>query len=236
MFVYLALEIFAILIPLIYSYDRKLQFYLKLKMVAISLIVVGSFYVAGDIIFTKYGIWGFNPKYHSGILLLNLPLEEWLFFVVIPYASIFLHDTLVYLFPKLILSTRITRGVSLFLVAFLILVIITNFPKSYTSVYLSVAVFAILLALISSSAILNRFYLTFIIILIPFFLVNSVLTGSFISEPVVWYNNAENLGVRIFTVPVEDISYAFSLILFNLLLINKLVSHSGKKLSNSNFI
>ena len=229
MFVYLALEICAILIPLIYSYDRKLQFYLKIKAVAISLLFIGSFYIAGDIIFTKYGIWGFNPKYHCGILLMNLPVEEWLFFIVIPYASLFLHDTLIYLFPQAKLSNRQTNIVSAFLIIGLGFLVITNLHKAYTSTYLTVSIFAIILAFFISPQILSRFYLTFMGILAPFFLLNSVLTGSFIDEPVVWYNNLENLGIRIFTVPVEDVGYAFSLILFNLLMVSKLEAFYEKK-------
>jgi len=228
MYVYLALEIFAILVPLIYSYDRKLQFYVKIKSVAVSLVIVGSFYILADILFAKYGIWGFNPKYHSSIVLFKLPLEEWLFFIVIPYASLFLHDTLVYLFPNVQLSNWQTKVVSAVVVMILGAVVFFNTDKAYTAIYGSVTIFAIFLASIGSSQLLNRFYLTFIVILVPFFLVNSVLTGSFIPEEVVWYNNSENLGLRIFTVPVEDISYAFSLILFNLLLINKLEGRFSK--------
>jgi len=228
MYVYLALEIFAILVPLIYSYDRKLQFYVKIKSVVVSLVVVGSFYILGDILFTKYGIWGFNPRYHSSIVLFKLPLEEWLFFIVIPYASLFLHDTLVYLFPMAQLSNWQTKVISAIVVVILGAVVFLNTDKAYTAIYGSVTIFAIFLASIGSSQLLNRFYLTFMVILVPFFLVNSVLTGSFIPEEVVWYNNSENLGVRIFTVPVEDISYAFSLILFNLLLINKLEGRFSK--------
>ncbi len=224
MSLYLALEIVAIVVPLLFSYDRKLQFFLKLKSVMLSLLFVGSFYVVGDILFTKYGIWGFNPKYHSGILIFDLPLEEWMFFIVIPYASIFLHDTLIYLFPSQKLSDRYTKAASLVLVLFLTICVLLNLDKAYTSLYLCVAILAIVLCYLFSPTILSRFYLTFLIILIPFFLVNSVLTGSFIAEPVVWYNNAENLGIRILTVPVEDISYAFSLILFNLIGISKLDS------------
>jgi len=232
MSVYLILEIFAILVPLIYSYDRKLRFYVKIKSVVLSLVFVGSFYILGDILFTKYGIWGFNPRYHSNIVLLKLPLEEWLFFIVIPYASLFLHDTLIYLFPNICLSNWQSRIVSAILVVCLGLVVFMNIEKAYTAIYGSIAIFAIFLASLGSSQLLNRFYLTFMVILIPFFLVNSVLTGSFIPEEVVWYNNSENLGIRIFTVPVEDISYAFSLILFNLLLINKLEGFFAKGSKN----
>ena len=94
----------------------------------------------------------------------------------------------------------------------------------------------VVLASFTPEHILSRYYLTFLVILIPFFLVNSVLTGSFIAEPVVWYNNSENLGIRIFTVPVEDLSYAFSLILFNLMVINKLVVYFEKRAVNSRMI
>ena len=49
-------------------------------------------------------------------------------------------------------------------------------------------------------------------ILIPFFIVNGLLTGSFIIDEIVWYNNNHNLGLRIGTIPIEDIFYGFSLL------------------------
>ena len=49
--------------------------------------------------------------------------------------------------------------------------------------------------------------------LVPFAIVNGVLTGSFIPGEVVWYNDSQNLGIRIATIPIEDFAYAFSMIL-----------------------
>ena len=43
-----------------------------------------------------------------------------------------------------------------------------------------------------------------------------MLTGSWIENEVVWYNNQENLGFRLMTIPIEDSVYAFTLILTNL--------------------
>jgi len=83
-------------------------------------------------------------------------------------------------------------------------------------------IIALIISFLDKSFLINKFYITFLVILVPFLLVNGILTGSFIKQEVVWYNDHENLGIRIFTIPVEDFGYAFSLILFNLLLISKL--------------
>lgn len=60
---------------------------------------------------------------------------------------------------------------------------------------------------------LAQFLPTFLIILLPFLLVNGILTGSFIENQVVWYDNTENIGVRIFTIPIEDTMYALGMLL-----------------------
>jgi lycopene cyclase domain-containing protein len=65
--------------------------------------------------------------------------------------------------------------------------------------------------------------------LIPFILVNGVLTGSGIADQVVWYNNLENCGVRFFTIPIEDATYAFTMILSTLYITDYL--ESRKKVS-----
>ena len=45
--------------------------------------------------------------------------------------------------------------------------------------------------------------MAYLIVQIPFGLVNGVLT----SLPVVWYNDLENLGFRLVSIPVEDTMY-----------------------------
>jgi lycopene cyclase domain-containing protein len=220
MSLYLILEILAISIPLILSFDKKVRFYGLWKYLFPSIIITGVLFISIDIIFTKLGIWGFNPAYHSKIMILNLPLEEWLFFIVIPYASLFIHFVLIAYKPDLFLSNKVTRILSGTLTVILVLVMAFNPEKTYTLVYFSVTVIVTLIDLLSKARVLNRFFISFLIILVPFFIVNVILTGTFINEEVVWYDGSEILGISLLTIPVEDISYAFSLILLNLLLMS----------------
>jgi len=215
---YTILLLGSILVPLVLSFDKKLQFYRQWKYLVPSLLIVAFVYITFDYYLTAQGVWGFNPRYHAGVLWLGLPLEEWLFFILIPYASIFLHDSIVVYFNTLKLGRHLTQTVSTILIVLSLAVVALNPGKTYTVYILATTVVALLLSMFDKSALISRFYITFPVILIPFVIVNGILTGSAIDEPVVWYNNEANLGLRFITIPIEDFAYAFSLILFNLLL------------------
>ena len=90
--------------------------------------------------------------------------------------------------------------------------------KWYPVINFGYAMLLIPLALKYNTELMQRYFLTFLIMLIPFFIVNGILTGSFIDDQVVWYNNDENLSIRMFTIPIEDSIYAFTMILSNLVL------------------
>jgi lycopene cyclase domain-containing protein len=64
----------------------------------------------------------------------------------------------------------------------------------------------------------SRLLFAYIVVLVPFFIVNGLLTGTGLKEPVVWYNNQENLGIRMLTIPVEDTIYGFLLVGLNITL------------------
>lgn len=205
-----------------YSFEKKMRFIQHWKAVLLSLTMVASIFLLWDAIFTANGVWGFNPDYHLNLLLFGMPLEEWLFFFCIPYASIFIHYALGYFKPNALLSEKTTRILTFLLILSLLPLVIIHSDKAYTFVNYTFLIFVLAIGLRYGITILRRFYIAFLIILIPFFIVNGVLTGTGLEAPVVWYNNAENLGIRLGTIPIEDIGYAFTMLFGNVFLIEKL--------------
>jgi lycopene cyclase domain-containing protein len=188
-------------------------------------------FIPWDVIFTINGIWGFNPDYFLNTKILSLPLEEWLFFICIPFACVFTHYALLLYFPKMKLGENSSKSIAVGLILTLVFVLIFNYDKWYTLVNFSLAIPLTLIVLKYNPKLLQHFFLTFLVMLIPFFIVNGVLTGSWIENQVVWYNNAENLGIRMGTIPVEDSIYAYSMILMSLFFFELL---SSRHISDQN--
>lgn len=226
-YTYLFINAASLAIPLAFSFERRIQFFGQWKFWSLSIIIPGAFFIAWDVIFTNWGIWGFNSSYITGVYLLDLPIEEWLFFFCIPYACLFTYTALNHLFLKEI-NRRVTALITFSLAGILLLVLCFNMDKAYTSTTFSLLLLALLVHYwwIPGSY-LGKFYIVYAFILIPFFIVNGVLTGSFIEGEVVWYNNQENLGLRIFTIPVEDTFYGMLLILMNVTIFESLKKRSA---------
>jgi len=222
MWLYIILLLCSLSVPLVLSFDKKLHFYKQWRYIIPSILIIAVFYILADIYLTKLGVWGFDSRYHLNILVANLPLEEWLFFLFIPYACLFLHESIVLYFPGLKLNLIWTRILIIILILMAFAVVLFNFNKIYTVYIFSLVIAALLLSLVDTTNQISRYFISFLLILIPFIVVNAILTGSFLHHQVVWYNDQENMGIRILTIPVEDVGYAFSMILFNLLLIPQL--------------
>jgi len=204
-------------IPLLYSFFG-LDFIKKWKNFTLSTTIIALFFLIWDLLFTQKGVWGFNHDYCVGIYLFQIPLEEFLFFFIIPFCSVFTHYAFFYAFPRVRLNQKITLVIAVSLIILCIILIVTNFDKAYTFVNFSFLLVILTLGLIHNQKLLQQFFISFLIILIPFFMVNGMLTGAITDNPIVWYDNIENLGIRLGTIPVEDIGYAFSMLFGNLLI------------------
>ncbi len=217
---YLYVLLFSFAIPFAYSFDSKLGFYALWKYVIPSLIIVMIPFLLWDYFFVEYGYWGFTSKYITGWMLLNIPVEEMLFFVVIPYCCIFTYYALKHYYPNVFISDRVTQTIGYSICTLSVILSILFFHKAYTVVNFVLLGVVTYIALIYFKHVLAVYLWVFLIIMIPFFIVNGLLTGFAIEDEVVWYNESAIIGLRLFTIPFEDIFYAFSLILSNLILID----------------
>ena len=215
-FVYLLVNFFAVIVPLLFSFHPKIKFYKHWKAFFIAAGIVAIIFLLWDFIFTRLGVWSFNPRYVTGIFLSGLPVEEILFFICIPFSCVFTYYCLDK-FYKLNWPTRTEAFFCIALSVGLLIAGITWVDKLYTSVtFISTAVVCLLLKFAAKIKWLGKAVTVYAVLLIPFLIVNGLLTGTGLEEPVVKYNNAENLGIRLFTIPIEDVVYGFELILLNL--------------------
>lgn len=218
MSLYLWINLLSISVPFLFSFHPRLKLYKDWGSLFLSTFLAMTPFIIWDVIFTQKAIWGFNEVYVTGIYFFGLPLEEILFFVCIPYACVFTHYALIELYNLFKLSVKHTKYISFALFGIFTLVLLFHLDKAYTRLDMVFVLLILALVYQFNFKLLQRFYITFLFMLIPFFIVNGILTGTGIENEIVWYNDLENLGIRIFTIPIEDAVYAFSMLLLNLFL------------------
>ena len=219
--IYFYILLFSIAIPLFYTILFK-DFIKFWKYFIISTALVAAIFLIWDYFFTAIGVWSFNNDYCLGIEMLGMPLEEWLFFLIIPFCSLFIHYCAITVNPNFKFNKKASFYLTLTLIVLVFTVAIANSAKYYTAVNFFILAMVLSMGLLFFRSHLQKFYASFMVILIPFFIVNGILTGSFIETPIVSYNDLENLGIRLFTIPVEDIGYAFSMLFGNLMIFETL--------------
>ncbi|MFK7970200.1 MAG: lycopene cyclase domain-containing protein [Bacteroidia bacterium] len=210
---YLFLNIGTILFPFLLSFDKKVAFWRSWKALVFPMLASASIFLIWDACFTHWGVWGFNDDYLLGIYILKMPIEEWLFFITIPYACVFVYACLNAYITRDFLG-KYRAQITYVLLIMSALILIFNWEKAYTSwTAVGIIVWLGTLWFVHKPSWLGRFYLSWLVCMIPFALVNGVLTAL----PVVWYNDLENLDVaRLGTIPVEDPFYGMLLLLMNI--------------------
>ena len=213
MSLYFKVLLFSFIIPFIFSFHQKIKFYKFFKQIAASLSLVGFFFIIWDIYFTKIGVWGFDKKHHSSIMLSNLPLEEVLFFFIIPFVCVF---TYFVLSEKKVLNLNINTIFLKLICILLIVFAVLFFKNAYTVSVLILTILILLYIIYYRPDWIGYFFSMYLIIhAFPFLLVNGVLTGYITDLPPVWYDSNNIIGVRLGTIPVEDFLYSFILLFLN---------------------
>lgn len=196
--------------PFALSFDKKVAFYKEWRFVFLAALIVAVPFLIWDELFTQWKVWGFNPIYLLKIYLGQLPLEEVLFFVVIPYNFIFILKVIQAYFP----NRNQKRFAPLFAFAFMISAIVWMLLHSdnyYT--FLATFLTAVLTIFLRNKIWYQDFMWAYLLCLIPFFIVNGVLTGAVTPEPIVWYSEQHIIGWRMISIPFEDLYYNYALLL-----------------------
>ncbi|ACP54435.1 lycopene cyclase domain-containing protein [Saccharolobus islandicus] len=189
---------------LILSLFVRRNYFQLLKSIAI----VSPLYLFWDFLATWKDSWSFNPKYVMGIYVINLPMEEVMFFLVTPFATLLIFD-----FVMNSVRDREVKWVQKVIITTIPLLIITLpfvFNYSYTFIdFLYLIMSFIISLLIARDLLVSRNFWIFIgLSYIPFLLFDYFLT----SDPVVIYGPNSILGIRFITIPVEDFIYSFSML------------------------
>ncbi|NUO01894.1 MAG: lycopene cyclase domain-containing protein [Saprospiraceae bacterium] len=210
---YLYLHLFTV-VPIVFlSFDKNVHYYKNWRFLFPAIALVAMVFIGWDVFFTVKGIWGFNDQYVLGLFLSELPLEEWMFFITVPFACVFIYECLNFYVKKDWLL-RFDQPISIFLSALFLVIGFLNWPRMYTATtFILAGAFLLWHFLTVPNSYRTRFYLAYAVSWIPFLLVNGVLTGAYTEYPVVIYNPEEYLGIRITAVPIEDSVFGFILFL-----------------------
>ena len=210
---YLLLNAFIIAVPLALTGDKRTAYYRQLPALGFSIGVVSSSYLIWDVIVTARGEWSFNGKYLTGLHVLNIPLEEMLFFITVPFSCLFIYEVVLYATKET--SFKLPDFVLLTVIISLIACAIALRDQGYTSkALLSCGFFLVVAFLLDRPQLKSKqYWLWLALCYVPFLIINSILTAM----PVVEYNPAAIFGLRIFTIPVEDFFYNYAMLSFYLL-------------------
>jgi len=211
-FLYLGLMLFSMSYPLAQSFERRLKYYKNWRGLFIGICIMMLVFIPWDIWFTDIGVWWFNDDYITGVKLWLLPLEEWLFFIIVPFACIFIHEVLKHFISKDLLI-KTANPFFITLIPILLAVGLMNLDRLYTALTFISTALALVYLVYRKPVWRGRFLMTYLVCWLPFLLINGALTGNFTQDAVVNYNPEEFLGYRVTTIPIEDSVYNLLMLL-----------------------
>ncbi len=219
---YLIIDLMTFGGPLFISIIGKVKYLKNYRSFIPAIVIVAIPYIIWDMLVTGLD-WHFNPSYVLSIRIVDLPIEEVMFFIVVPFAMLFVYEYIRYYLQEKTMSEK--RAYYVFVPIFAISIALTIL--SYGIQYLFLAMLSIDILFIFEIATKfhmfrsRNFWIYMLMGLIAFLIVNYFLT----SIPVVEYYHSKILSTsywngRITTIPVEDFIYNFSLLSFYLFFYN----------------
>ncbi len=219
---YLLLLFIMAVVTLFLFVKKTIVFFTEIKYMIPAIIFSGAIFILLNLRLLETGIISFNSNYLAGKYLLNLPIEEWLFLLIISLFSFS-----VYILVNVNLANF--DKPNLFLIISVILLLFFGFEAWISRQKLVPFFIFFLLTVYFGYTIfrnrfkmhLSKFYVSYGIAVIPFFL----FKGFLYSLPVILCENEHILGIRLFNVPIEEFGFFFLLMLINITIFEYLRDH-----------
>ncbi|HLG31913.1 MAG TPA: lycopene cyclase domain-containing protein [Ignavibacteriaceae bacterium] len=209
-FEYLIFNAVVISGPAFFGSQKCCYIWDRWKQILIAVAIPAIPFLLWDVLVTGTH-WNFNPDFVSEIKIINLPIEEILFFITVPFACLFTWEMIIRKAKEKIINLKWLR----ILLHFSLLAGIYFFSvgKQYTGLTLCFIFLANLVDQLLKTNLLfdRRFYFYLLLIAIFTLIFNGYLTW----RPVVTYGVEYQLDFRIITIPVEDFFYGISLLFMN---------------------
>lgn len=192
---------------------KSIVFIMELKYMLPAIIFSGTIFIMLKIRFLQSGFISFNENFLMHKNILNLPIEEWLFLLVISFFAFSVYILVNVKFEKF-------NKPNLFYVVSILLLMGFAYEAWYSRQKLIPFFVFFLLSIYFGYTLfrnrfkphLTKFYISYFIVVIPFFLIKIFLN----TLPVILYNNDFTLGIRLISVPVEEFANLFLLMLINI--------------------
>lgn len=221
---YILFNLLVIAGPLALSFDRRVRFVKHWGKALLTLLIAMVPFVSWDALVTGRH-WWFNEAYTLDVRLAGLPPGEWLFFVTVPFACLFTWEVLKGYFanPSLPRMAAVPMLLYLLIPAGMVLFVL---GREYTGLaLLALGSVAGLDRLLKVGIFTQKLTYPFLMISTIFML---IFNGYLTARPVVLYGESYQLGLRIFTIPVEDFVYGYALLLLCLVVFERLKGgHDG---------
>lgn len=215
-YTYLLVDFFTVIVTFIFSFNKKIKFNKHFGAFIKASVLVAIPFILWDAWFTKIGVWWFDTSYTLGFKLLGLPIEEWMFFICIPFACVFTYFCLDKFF-----NLSWTIKFNTVIVWLTTIVCLTVAALFYYKIYpfvtaLLTALMVLYLHYVAKADWIGKASFVYLVLMLGFFPVNGVLTGTGLVSPIVNYNSKEILNVRMLTIPIEDAVYGYAQFMLNI--------------------
>lgn len=215
-YTYLLINFLTVIICFIFSFDKRIQFNKHFFAFAKASVLTAIPFIAWDVWFTAHGVWWFNTAYTIGSVFLGLPIEEWLFFFCIPFSCVFTYFCLDKFF-NLKWANAFNNIIVFITVIVCVVIALLHYDKIYTFVTAVITVVVLIyFHFVARITWIGQASLVYTILMLGFFPVNGVLTGTGLESPIVNYNPNEFLNFRLLTIPIEDAVYGYTQFLLNI--------------------